>query len=319
MAGLGKSRRLSALGLSAGALVFSAVAVAGCFSSGWDPCGLKLEAPAFGVALEQGTRRAATGERVAYSLFVPQPNAESAPAPYPAVVIVHGFARGKAFHAGTARMLAERGIVVMTWDLVSLLGGDAAQLRNIEILIDNVRWLRRRTAAEGDPLFGQVDPERIGLAGHSAGGAISFEAAIELAEAGEGVAALMLLDGVPWERTVARAGDLPVVAFASVRSEPSACNAEGAVREVLDGLAFSTEDMRVVGGSHCDPENPTDLLCQVVCGCGDSGAGTAYQELIGGFLGEALAAPGSGEAADFAGTVEALVVAGRVVVDAISE
>ncbi len=174
------------------------------------------------MRVEHGTRRTPSGDQVAYSLFMPQPSESLAAPPYPAVAVSHGFARSKRFHANTACGLAERGIVVLTPDLVSLLGGEEAQLRNIENLIDHVRWLRIRATAEGDPLFGLLDPERIGLVGHSAGGAISLEAAIELAEAGENVFALMLLDGVPWARTVDRAGELPELAFASVRSEPTA-------------------------------------------------------------------------------------------------
>jgi pimeloyl-ACP methyl ester carboxylesterase len=259
------------------------------------------------------------GDQVAYSLFIPQPGESLAAPPYPAVVISHGFARSKRFHANTACALAERGIVVLTPDLISLLGGEEAQLRNIDNLVDHVHWLRTRVATEGDPLFDLLDPERIGLVGHSAGGAISFEAAIELAEADECVDALMLLDGVPWARTVDRASELPELAFASVRSEPSACNAEGAIREVLTRLPFMTEDILVVGGSHCDPESPSDLLCRITCGGSSEQARAAYQELVGAFLGDAFAAPDTETSHGFAATVDALVAAGRVATSSVSE
>jgi pimeloyl-ACP methyl ester carboxylesterase len=157
------------------------------------------------------------------------------------------------------------------------------------------------------------------LLGHSAGGAISFEAAIELDEAGEGVDALMLLDGVPWARTVDRAGDLPELPFASVRSEPTACNADGAIRDVLVSLPFATEDILVVGGSHCDPESPTDLLCRLACGGSNEQARAAYQELMGAFLRDALAAPAAETFDGFSATVDRLTAAGRVVTNLVGE
>ena len=295
------------------ALISGAFFLAGCHPVCCDTCGLEPRTQAFCVHVEHGTRRTTAGVGVSYSLFMPQPSVSLAAPPYPAVVISHGFARGKRFHANTACALAECGIVVLTPDLISLLGGEEAQLRNIENLVDHVRWLRSRTMGEDDPLFGLLDSQRIGLVGHSAGGAISLEAAIELDEAGEGVNALMLLDGVPWSRTVERAGELQELAFASVRSEPTVCNAEGAIRDVLVRLPFATEDILVVGGSHCDPENPTDLLCRVACGGCDEQARAAYQELICAFLGDALSGPDAETSLGFPATVDRLVAAGCVV------
>jgi pimeloyl-ACP methyl ester carboxylesterase len=290
-----------------------AFAIAGCHPVCCDTFTLEPGTEAFSVRVEHGTRRTTAGDQIAYSLFVPQPSESLAAPPYPAVVISHGFARSRRFHVNTACELAKRGIVVLTPDLISLLGGEKAQLRNIANLVDHVRWLRARTMAEDDPLFGVLESERIGLVGHSAGGAIALEAALELAEAGENAAALMLLDGVPWTRTVERAGELPELAFASVRSEPTACNAEGAIREVLVRLPFAAEDLLVVGGSHCDPENPTDLPCRFACGGGDEQARTTYQELICAFLGDALSAPDIGGFYGFPATVDRLIAAGRVV------
>ena len=314
-----KIYRQWAVCLLTAALAVGAFAIAGCHPLCCDPCAIEPSEPAFTVSVEHGTRRTTAGDQVAYSLFMPQPGESLAAPPYPAVVISHGFARSKRFHANTACALAERGIVVLTPDLISLLGGEEAQQRNIENLVDHVRWLRTRAAMEDDPLFGLLDPGRTGLVGHSAGGAISLEAAIELNEAGESVDALMLLDGVPWARTVDRAGELPELSFASVRSEPTACNGEGAIHDVLARLPFATEDILVVGGSHCDPENPTDLLCRVACGGSDEQARAAYQELICAFLGDALLAPDISESSGFAATVDRLISAGRVVTTLVGE
>jgi dienelactone hydrolase len=295
------------------------ITMAVCLSACCDICPVEFTPQTFGVNVEHGTRWTTAGDRVAYSLFMPQPDETLAAPPYPAIVLSHGFARHKRFHRNTACALAERGIVVLTPSLTSLLSGERAQSRNIENLVDHVRWLRSRAADESDPLSGLLDPERIGLVGHSAGGAISFEAAIELANAGEAVGAVMLLDGVPWTRTVERAGELHDVVFASVRSEPAACNAQGAILQLLAGLSFATEDILVVGGSHCDPENPTDALCELACRGSDPQARAAYQELLYAFLCEALPAPDIGGSPGFPATVERLTAAGRVVTTPVGE
>ena len=314
----GFHRRL-ATGLLTAVANVCAFAAAGCHPACCGNCVVGPETQAFSVRVEHGTRRTTAGDHVDYSLFVPQADRSSAVAPHPVAVISHGFARDRRFHADTACALAERGIVVLTPNLVSLLGGEPAQLRNIANLVDHVRWLRSRATDEGDPLVGLLDPARIGLVGHSAGAAISLEATIELQDAGETVGALMLLDGVPWPRTVERADDLRELPFACVRSEPTSCNADGAIRGLLAQLPFATDDLIVVGGTHCDPEAPTDLLCRLACGGSTDHARAAYQELIRAFLGDAFNLPPAGLSLGFGATVDRLVTAGDVAVSAAGE
>jgi hypothetical protein len=86
------------------------------------------------------------------------------------VVLNHGFARSKETQYNNALYMAQRGIVVLTPNQVSLLTGKQGQLRNIANTVDHVQWLNDRTADPSDPLAGQIDSNRIGLAGHSAGG-----------------------------------------------------------------------------------------------------------------------------------------------------
>ncbi len=202
------------------------------------------------VSIEQGRRPSASGGSLRYDLFIPQPDPALTPPPWPAVVLSHGFARDRTRHRHNAMYLGQRGVVVLTPDMASLLGGEAAQLRCIADLVSNVAWLAERSAAPDDALTGLVDPARIGLAGHSAGGAVSFEAAIDARSTPVPVAAVCLLDAVPWDRTIARAAELPVLPFASLRSERDACNADGNVRLLLAGFLFPTEDVLIVGASH---------------------------------------------------------------------
>jgi len=234
------------------------------------------------VSIERGRYRTATGERVCYDLFIPQPDPALPPPPWPAVVLNHGFARDRTRHRNNALYLAERGVVVLTPDMGCLLGGEDAQLQDIADLVGEVAWMAERSTTPGDALNGVLDPARIGLAGHSAGGAVSFEAAIDAQSTPTPVAAVCLMDAVPWERTVARAAEFPPLPFASWRSEPEPCNANGAARRLLNGLPFPTEDVLIVGGTHCDPENPSDAAPERQC---------LYQQFLYLFAREALHAP----------------------------
>lgn len=243
------------------------------------------------VSEEKGTRQTPAGDRLEYTLFIPQP-ADGLPAPpWPAIVLMHGFARDKGFHQYNARYLASRGIVVLTPDMTTLLTGETGQLRNIANLVNHIGWLATRAGSEEDRLQGLVDPNRMGLAGHSAGGAVTFEASIRAQRLATPVQAVCLLDAVPWERTIRQAGEFPRIALASFRSEPSACNASGTVRSLLERLPFAVNDVRIVGASHCSPENPSDHLCTLMCGSDDRRCRSIYQKLLYLFMRDALDGP----------------------------
>jgi len=218
------------------------------------------------VEVERGKRRTATGDWVAYALYLPVPSERQPKPPYAAVILTHGFSRSYLVHEGNARYLAERGIVVLTPNMSSLLAGRSAQERNARNTADHVAWLARRSASPGDRVHGMVDPTRIGLAGHSAGGAVSLQAAV-LSQAGPyPVAALCLLDAVPWHATLQAAVDLKPIPILSLRAEPSAFNAWGSVQKLVDAVPFPISDVRIRGTSHADPENPSTTAARIVVG-----------------------------------------------------
>jgi pimeloyl-ACP methyl ester carboxylesterase len=273
------------------------------------PAGAEL----FDVQVETATRTTGTGTEVSYSLFIPQP-ADGLPSPpWPAVVLNHGFARSKKFHADNAAYMARRGLIVLTPDQAGR-GGSFAREQNIEITLDHLAWLVERGETPGDPLEGLVDPQRLALAGHSAGGALSFEAAVRSQVTALPVRALVLLDAVPWRSTLEAADELAPLALASFRSEPSACNAEGSVRGLLGGLCFPVDDLRLVDATHCDPESPTDVLCRWACGGSTLPRRHIYRRLLYLFLQDALQVP-SVEAfpAGYAETLAGLEERGAVV------
>jgi pimeloyl-ACP methyl ester carboxylesterase len=266
-------------------------------------------AAVFPLSVESGRRTTFTGEAVNFDLYVPQVAAGQR---VPAVLLIHGFARSKAQHEVNARYLAERGMVVMTPNLTSTLGEDG-QYRNALNMVDLLYWMLVRSFTPGDTLAGRIDPARFGLAGHSAGGAVAFEAATIAQSIGLQVRALNLLDAVPWTRTNALAPTLSPLGFSSLRSEPSACNANGSVTGLLGSLRFAAEDVRIAGATHCDPENPSDFLCRLVCGGGSSARQTTYQRLMYLFLRDTFAIPEvAGETQTYRGLLAALRASGAV-------
>ena len=252
--------------------------------------GVAADAGLFSVQVETGTRTACTGDAVSYSLFIPQPADGLPPPPWPAVVLNHGFARTKKAHADNAFFMAQRGLVVLTPDLVGL-GGAGTRETNIAVTLDHIEWLRTRSDTSHDPLEGLVDPHRMGLAGHSAGGALSFEAAARSQAIAFPVRALYLLDAVPWRSTLEAAPTVMPLTLGSLRSEPSACNAQGEVRELLRELPFPVDDLRLVGATHCDPENPTDALCRWFCGGSTALKRSLYRRLMVLFFQDAFDMP----------------------------
>ena len=266
------------------------------------------------VSIERGRYRTATGERVCYDLFIPQPDPALPSPPWPAVVLNHGFARDHTHQRNNALYLAERGVVVLTPDMGCLLGGEDAQLQNIVDLVGEVAWMAERSATPGDALNGVLDPARIGLAGHSAGGAVSFEAAIDAQSTPTPVAAVCLMDAVPWDRTIARAAEFPALPFACWRSEPEPCNADGEVRFLLNRLSFPTEDVLIVGGTHCDPENPSDAACALACGCSAPERQSLYQQFLYLFVRDTLHAPDvPSEPASYEAALDEATAVGSVV------
>lgn len=268
----------------------------------------------FTVVHEYGRREAVTGFHVAYDVIYPAVG-KGGEGPFPGIVLTHGFARNKKFHRETAQDLAARGFVVMTPNMISLLQGEPAQLRNVDALAGHVAWLRTRANDANDPLHGVLDPARIALVGHSAGGAVSFEAAVKLADGGEAVQGLALLDAVPWSRTITLAGDLPAMAAASFRSEPGDCNANGQVLDLLGAMAFSVSDVRIVGATHCDPESPTNIICRLPCGGTSDDARKTYRVLLHAFLADALGGRGPEDGVTYADRLAALTEGGEIVRD----
>ena len=181
-----------------------------------------------GYSVTSGVR-VVNGSALAYDLYVP--NARSTA--LAGIVLLHGFAADRRSVAGHAARLAGAGVAaVLTPDMSSLMsgGGEVARSRNIAQAADQALWLATLPQLVGGP--------GVALAGHSAGGAVVFEAAAALAAQGAAPRGVVLLDGVPWERTAAAAAAWPAaqVPLLAIRGASDSWNMNGKLRSVLSAL-----------------------------------------------------------------------------------
>ncbi|MFB1485969.1 MULTISPECIES: alpha/beta hydrolase family protein [unclassified Thiocapsa] len=236
------------------------------------------------VDIARGSRLTQSGDRIDYLLVTPNADGQPVSLPLPALVLTHGFARDYGRHLDSAIAYASAGIIILVPNLVASDERPIVGRREVENTADHVRWLIARAEDPADALYGILDPDRIALAGHSAGGAISFEATITLQSSGIFPAALVMLDAVPYPRTLRAAARLRPLPLLSLRSEPSGCNANGSVAQLESVLNFSIESVLISAATHCDPESPTDVVCELACGGGSEPARATYREQTETFL-----------------------------------
>jgi len=114
----------------------------------------------------------ADGRKVPVTFFLPF----GRPAPYPAVVISHGFEVPASFYQSTAEHLASWCYLSVLCDYQTNTIPPATNDLVADDLVAVVDWLK----SEGHPdLNGQVDAERVALVGHSLGGKVSLLASLD--------------------------------------------------------------------------------------------------------------------------------------------
>jgi MYXO-CTERM domain-containing protein len=174
--------------------------------------------------------------------------------PFALVGIAHGFQNSKDNHEVLARELAGRGMVVVVPQfplLLALQCGATDHARNATILI---------AAIDQQIAGGGIDTAHIGVAGHSAGGLSAFLAASQRSYAG-----VVLLDAVDQNNqgamAVANVAE-PVIALSTTASQ---CNSQNNSGPWYAGLTGPKATLRVVGSSHCEPQDPVNALCTGGC------------------------------------------------------
>jgi len=168
-------------------------------------------------------------------------------------VLAHGFARSRLRHRDLARALASAGVVAVVPDLPRILdlwGNGDALARFVEDL------------ESGAVPALAVKRESVVLIGTSAGGLASLLAAARL----PGLAGWIGLDPVDRTGSGARAASRVQSPAVVMLAEPSLCNLMTSGRAIAQALPKRWRTVDVTDASHCDFEDPTNNLCQVMCG-----------------------------------------------------
>jgi len=310
------------------------------------------EAPSAGVDRSRLARRGLECE-----LFSPRVGTAAArgkAGSFPLFVLLHGAgalgvaALGgapAALHAHARRLAGEGGCACVVPALASLAAAAApgasaaqAQLAAVAAVVDLVQ--HAAAALHAPPCAGAgggstrnggggalVDARRVFLCGHGAGGALALEVAIELAQAGAPAAGVVMLDALPWPRTVVRAASeffVDLTLLVSLRAEPGLWNGGGAVLGVLRapriaaGSGDTVCDVLVKGARHGDLARPEDALLGCVyalCGLAGPRAGAdAADELLLAIALDAGAvsatAPALAQLSRFCGTIDRMESSG---------
>ena len=236
--------------------------------------------------------RVVNGSALAYDLYVPTARSTA----LAGILLLHGFGADRRSLAGHAARLAGAGVAaVLTPDMSSLMAGgvEVARARNIAQAADHALWLRTLPQLAGGA--------GIALAGHSAGGAVIFEAAAVLAAQGAAPRGVCLLDGVPWERTSAAAASWPAaqVPLLAIRGADDSWNMNGKMRSVLNALPAPGASVVFLPRSrHGDAIDPKRKLWALrLAGLlGAPGSSQLIASLLDAFLRDALSsAPGGFE------------------------
>lgn len=194
------------------------------------------------------------GRMVEAAVFTPS---DRVGAPFPIVIIGHGFARTNANVAGHAAHLASWGMVVVAPNFPSRFTPDHAV--NGQIMRDLLAWARTAPA----PIGAIVDARRSAYVGHSAGGLAAFLAA----GSDPTVSAVVGLDPVDNAGVgVAAAPGItaPTLVLGAVSNR---CNANASADSLYAALTVPARwFLRVASATHCDAEDPSNGLCTATCG-----------------------------------------------------
>jgi dienelactone hydrolase len=168
-------------------------------------------------------------------------------------VVAHGFTRSRARHRDLGRALAAAGVVAVVPDLpsvVNLWGNGDALARFVQDL------------ENGAVPALAVKREHVVLIGTSAGGLASLLAAAQLPR----LAGWIGLDPVDRTGSGTRAAAQLRSPSIVMLAEPSMCNLLASGRSIADALPARWRTVDVTDASHCDFEDPTNNLCQAMCG-----------------------------------------------------
>lgn len=193
------------------------------------------------------------GRTYAYDLYAP-----SSGGPWPVIALAHGYSNAKENLAGYGRRLASRGNLVVVPQFPFGSEDHPRHARVLLAALDQVMAL----GAPGGALQGRVDGARQALGGHSWGALAALLAAAQRSE----VRALVLLDPVEGDPPSGGASAPSVKAPTLwLLAEPDGCNGMNSGAAWYAQTTAPRGRLTVVGGKHCDPQDPVNTLCDQFC------------------------------------------------------
>ncbi len=194
---------------------------------------------------QQPTDDCGWDNQMSYTLYLPEGASDA-----PLVVLGHGFQRDRGKMAVMAEHMASHGVRVVAPEYCHMTVIDTDHPQNAADQI-----------ALAAALSGGAS---VIHAGFSAGGLSSLLAAVD----DSAVLAWLGLDPVDRDdMALGAAPNLTVPAFA-IEGEPGNCNDDGNGGVHLANLAPQGWTTHVIGATHCDFEDPTDIACTTFCGDG---------------------------------------------------
>ena len=201
-----------------------------------------------------------TGKSVAVDIYTPAGVAAA-----PVVVVAHGFSRDRITMAGWGGLLATNGFVVLVLDQP----GWKDYQRNAKAIVELL------AAARAGELFQQPHATaRAAVVGFSLGGLATLLATAEATN----ICCWVGLDPVDQHGDGRRAAANIRVPGVVLRAEPLLMNWKGNARGLAKRLPGAVFTARVCNANHCDPENPTDWLGELVCGRTDPARRRVFEE-----------------------------------------
>jgi len=184
----------------------------------------------------------------------------------PVVGVVHGASRNGGYHQLLAQTLASQGFVAVVPDIPCNVWGcdHDANANQINALLD---WAVAQSATRSSRLAGAVDGSRRGLIGHSWGALGSAMAASRDRRIGSLVLFDPNDDALVGARNASRIGAPTLTLLAQTRG---VCNNQWVATTITPGLGGPAVHATLARSGHCDPEDPTDPLCPLLCGRGDA-------------------------------------------------
>ncbi len=237
--------------------LFVLLVLAGILAAGWANRVPNLPVPASIVKRTEKILLQGATQHV--DLYLPN-DAQNAPV----VIVAHGFSRHRRVMAGWGILLAQNGMIAV----VPTLPAFADQARNIRAIHDLIALVHE------PGLFGQTTPNGdVALMGHSAGG---FDTLIALT--GEKrVRCWIGLDPVDFGDHGLRCAKSLKIPSLMLLAESGAWNRYANTLPWITANPSSLTALRIIGSSHCDPENPTSRLANLVCGQTDPERRTVYE------------------------------------------